>query len=118
MHPEGETAQELLVRVFNQYYAKRRPEETAEQYIFKVEGMSDYIDGPYPLHAFKYLRNCSLNREKPNLILAERSTVVTEQPLAIDDPTDAEELVDPTFHYNHQVPNSPPPLLILLPLVV
>ncbi len=65
--------------------------------------MNDYIDGPYPVHAFKYIRQCNMSKEKPNLIIVERSTVEVEQPLTVDDHMDAEELVDPTIRYNHHV---------------
>lgn len=41
---------------------------------------------------------------RANLVMVERRSISPEKPLPLDDPMDAEELVDPTFRHDHKVP--------------
>jgi hypothetical protein len=58
------TATELLDQAHRKMIARKLPDSTAQDFILQVTGTKDYIDGAYPVHSFKYLRQCLTTNER------------------------------------------------------
>ena len=58
------TATELLEEAHRKMISRKLPDTAAQDFILQVAGTKDYIDGPYPVHSFKYLRQCLTTNER------------------------------------------------------
>lgn len=70
--PEGETANAFLERMFSKHYERCVPEKTAQDFILKVLGFADYIDGEEKFTCFEYVQNCLIKGQTIQLSLTER----------------------------------------------
>ena len=50
---ERETADRLMERVFEKYYAPTINTKTAQDFVFKVAGLKEFISGDIPITSFE-----------------------------------------------------------------
>jgi len=69
---DDETAHQLLVKLFKKCYEREQPNRSAGEYILKISGVKEYIDGNEPFTNFEYVRNCISKGHKVKLVMVDR----------------------------------------------
>ncbi|KAF2078509.1 hypothetical protein CYY_000134 [Polysphondylium violaceum] len=76
----GETADDLLVRIYTKNYAKHLPNVKPSDFVLKVIGSADYIHGPHDMRTFETIRTHIIQGTKPLLTMIQRPKAELDPP--------------------------------------
>jgi len=76
----GETADDLLVRIYSKNYAKHLPNVKPSDFVLKVIGSADYIHGPHDMRTFETIRTHIIQGTKPLLTMIQRPKAELDPP--------------------------------------
>eukprot|EP01119_Soliformovum_irregulare_P017393 TRINITY_DN5165_c0_g1_i1.p1 TRINITY_DN5165_c0_g1~~TRINITY_DN5165_c0_g1_i1.p1 ORF type:complete len:1287 (-),score=389.49 TRINITY_DN5165_c0_g1_i1:1418-5278(-) len=98
--PENETATGFLHRMYNKYYRSTHPTKTHQDFVMKVAGFAEYIDGEQEFHTFALVQEALSKGKEVQLNMVERENDDSE--LYNEEFPDEELLEDPKYHYDHE----------------
>jgi hypothetical protein len=67
-----ETAAQFTETMFTKYYAKIVPDKKHTDFVLKVTGLAEFLEGDTPIENFEYIRNTTISGKKIELTLDEK----------------------------------------------